>query len=99
MVLRERARRWPRPGWEQQGAGGRERELPASGRTVGGRDNRREGLSGAAIPEWPHPFPPSSMNPSHYETSDKYLGSFLLSQGAILTGYSRVSPRRVVFRF
>ncbi len=39
------------------------------------------------------------MNPSHYETSDKYLGSFLLSQGASLVSYSRVSTRRVVFRF
>jgi hypothetical protein len=39
------------------------------------------------------------MNPSHYETSDKYLGSFLLSQGAALGGYARVSKRRVLFRF
>ena len=39
------------------------------------------------------------MNPAQYETSDKYLGSFLLSQGATLTGYARVSKRRVMFRF
>ena len=45
-------------------------------------------------------LPPfACMNPSRYETSDKYLGSFLLSSGATLTGYARVSKRRVMFRF
>jgi hypothetical protein len=39
------------------------------------------------------------MSPSHYETSNVYLASFLLSQGATLTGHERVSPRRTMFRF
>jgi len=39
------------------------------------------------------------MSPSHYETSNVYLASFLLCQGATLTGYEHVSLRRVVFRF
>jgi hypothetical protein len=39
------------------------------------------------------------MTHSHYETSNVYLAAFLLCQGAALTGYERVSPRRTVFRF
>lgn len=39
------------------------------------------------------------MTPSHYETSNVYLASFLLCQGAFLAGWHRASERRVVFRF
>lgn len=34
-----------------------------------------------------------------YETSDHYLASFLLHQGAQLLSHERVSPRRTLFRF
>src|SRR4051812_37723216 len=44
-------------------------------------------------------FPRTRMPPSHYETSDVYLASFLLCKGATLLGYRRPSLRRVVFRF
>jgi hypothetical protein len=36
---------------------------------------------------------------SPYETSDVYLASYLLCQGASLVGTERVGPRRTVFRF
>jgi hypothetical protein len=39
------------------------------------------------------------MTASLYETSDVYLASFLLCQGATLQSYEHASPRRVVFRF
>jgi hypothetical protein len=39
------------------------------------------------------------MSRSHYETSNVYLAAFLLCQGAVLTGYERVSPRRTLFQF
>ena len=39
------------------------------------------------------------MPPSSYETSDVYLASFLLCQGAVLADCERVSPRRFAFRF
>jgi hypothetical protein len=39
------------------------------------------------------------MDQPHYETSDKYLGSFLLANGIPIVTYTRVSARRVVFRF
>ena len=59
-----------------------------------GRERKAPALQDGGIPS-----PTLRMNPSQYETSDKYLGSFLLSQGATLAGYARVSTRRVVFRF
>lgn len=36
---------------------------------------------------------------SPYETSDVYLASYLLCQGATLLGTERVGPRRTIFRF
>jgi hypothetical protein len=39
------------------------------------------------------------MSPSQYETSNIYLASFLLCQGATLLCFERVSARRVQFRF
>src|SRR4051812_15495975 len=42
----------------------------------------------------PHPM---SFLP--YETSDVYLASYLLCQGATLLETERVSPRRTIFRF
>lgn len=44
-------------------------------------------------------FPITHMPASLYETSDVYLASFLLCQGATLHSYEHASPRRVVFRF
>jgi hypothetical protein len=34
-----------------------------------------------------------------YPTNDPYLASFLLSEGAVLAGYTRLAPKRVEFRF
>lgn len=34
-----------------------------------------------------------------YETSDVYLASYLICQGATLAGTERVGPRRTMFRF
>src|SRR5262249_10159020 len=49
---------------------------------------------------WRHFFPPCRMtSSSHYETSNVYLASFLLSQGVALDGFSYVSARRVQYRF
>jgi hypothetical protein len=45
---------------------------------------------------FPSPF---RMTPSTYKTTDFFLASYLLDQGAILAGHQRVSPRGVVFRF
>lgn len=39
------------------------------------------------------------MSPSHYETSDIHLASFLLCQGANLLNCQRVSARRNLFTF
>jgi hypothetical protein len=39
------------------------------------------------------------MTASHYETSNVYLASFLLCQGATLAEYEHVTHRRVMFRF
>src|SRR5437870_9609206 len=44
-------------------------------------------------------FPNPFMTDSRYETSNVHLASFLFSQGAILIGHERVSPRRTVFSF
>lgn len=37
--------------------------------------------------------------PPLYPTNDAYLGSFLLSQGAVLAGFTRLGPKTVEFRF
>lgn len=34
-----------------------------------------------------------------YATNDPYLASFLLNQGSVLAGYTRLGPKRVEFRF
>ena len=39
------------------------------------------------------------MPPSHYETANVYLASFLICQGLPLAGWRRVSERRVQYRF
>jgi hypothetical protein len=44
----------------------------------------------------PHPC---SMRSTLYATNDPYLASFVLSQGAVLAGYTRLGPKRVEFRF
>jgi hypothetical protein len=46
----------------------------------------------ALLPRTHMPFLP-------YETSDVYLASYLLCQGALLIETDRVGPRRTVFRF
>lgn len=45
-------------------------------------------------------FPSALCMPvAHYVTNDPYLASFLVSEGAILAGCSRLGPKRVEFRF
>jgi hypothetical protein len=39
------------------------------------------------------------MTVAQYTTTDPYLSSFLLSQGAVLLGCTRLGPKRVEFRF
>lgn len=39
------------------------------------------------------------MTPAHHKTTDTYLSSFLLSQGAVLAGCTRIGPKKVEFRF
>jgi len=39
------------------------------------------------------------MPPALYKTNDPYLASFLLSEGAVLDGCTRLGPKRVEFRF
>jgi len=39
------------------------------------------------------------MSSPIYATQDPYLASFLLSQGAVLVGHTRLAPKRVEFRF
>lgn len=34
-----------------------------------------------------------------YQTNDPYLASFLMSEGAVLAGCTRLGPKRVEFRF
>src|SRR5947209_4474356 len=35
----------------------------------------------------------------HHKTNDPYLASFLVNQGAILVGSTRLGPKKVEFRF
>jgi hypothetical protein len=39
------------------------------------------------------------MNVPHYTTNDPYLASFVLSEGAVLAGCTRLGPKKVEFRF
>src|SRR5205823_3365073 len=48
---------------------------------------------------WRRSFPHTRMSFLPYETSDVYLASYLLCQGATLVETERVGPRRTIFRF
>jgi hypothetical protein len=39
------------------------------------------------------------MSIPRYTTNDPYLASFVLSEGAVLVGCSRLGPKKVEFRF
>lgn len=39
------------------------------------------------------------MTEPNYRTTDPYLASFVLSEGAVLTGCTRLGPKKVEFRF
>ena len=39
------------------------------------------------------------MSVPHYSTNDPYLASFVLSEGAVLAGCTRLGPKKVEFRF
>src|SRR5437588_10333150 len=41
---------------------------------------------------------PCCMNPPHYTTTDPYLASFVLSQGVVLAGCTRLGPQKVEYR-
>ncbi len=40
-----------------------------------------------------------SLNAPHDTTNDPYLASFVLSEGAVLAGCTRLGPKKVEFRF
>lgn len=42
---------------------------------------------------------PRRMTAPHYTTTDPYLASFVLSEGAVLAGWRRIGPKKVAFRF
>ena len=42
---------------------------------------------------------PACMNAAIHITNDPYLASFVLSEGAVLTGSTRLGPKTVEFRF
>ena len=44
-------------------------------------------------------FPCPRMSAPHYKTNDPYLASYVLSEGALLTGCRRLGPKKVEFRF
>jgi hypothetical protein len=39
------------------------------------------------------------MSVPHYKTNDPYLASFVLSEGAVLAGCTRLGPKKVEYRF
>jgi hypothetical protein len=43
--------------------------------------------------------PSQSMSVAHHKTTNPYLASFLLSEGAVLAGVTRLGPKKVEFRF
>jgi hypothetical protein len=59
---------------------------------VGGKARPHRRRMAALLPRTHMPFLP-------YETSDVYLASYLLCQGALLIETERVGPRRTIFRF
>jgi hypothetical protein len=44
-------------------------------------------------------LPRTRLAAPQYKTTDPYLASFLLSEGAVLRGCTRLSPKRVEYRF
>src|SRR6266508_2008147 len=48
---------------------------------------------------WPRLFPCRRMTAPDYKTNDPYLASFVLSEGAVLAGCTRLGPKKVEFRF
>lgn len=44
-------------------------------------------------------FPYPHMTVPHYKTTDPYLASYVISEGAVLAGCTRLGPKKVEFRF
>ena len=39
------------------------------------------------------------MHTAHYKTLDRYLASYLLAEGAVLAGCTRLGPKTVEYRY
>lgn len=66
---------------------------------MGGLEEPWEGQPGRAEASWSRPFPDHSMISPEYTTTDAHLAAFLVSEGAPLYYFQRLSPKKVLFSF